>query len=168
MARDRLSLRSAAASIDSLALANDTGTDTTDLVTTDASLTGTVSNDGETEYLLVEFDHDGDGVIDGATLTEEDGSFSYKPYGLEAGQVTIQARVKDYDKYAAPVFSNWSPITFSLEEEADTSLRVGSILPANDTGNSNTDQASTDATVTGQLVGGSSVRRQLVWTFSDN
>jgi hypothetical protein len=145
-----------------VALAEQTGESNGTPTANDSKLTGSVT--GNLPQIVIEFDHNGNGTVDGTSNTELDGKFTYKPgnfshrpTGLETGEVTINARVKEYDQYSAPVYSVWTPITFTLEDEPDTSLRIDTLSLADDTGNSNTDGATSNATITGTLVGGESV-----------
>jgi hypothetical protein len=100
-------------------LANDDGSSPTDGVTSDATLTGqvtfanllnadstaataaTVGNalsgvpsgaPASVAFLTVQFDTNGDGTPDASTTTGAGGTFSFKPTGLTAGQVTVLAR----------------------------------------------------------------------------
>ncbi len=53
-----------------------------------ARVEGTLA--GGAAFVTVEFDHDGDGVIDGTSLADKDGKFIYDPTGLPAGQITLR------------------------------------------------------------------------------
>ncbi|MBN2024915.1 MAG: hypothetical protein JW809_19215, partial [Pirellulales bacterium] len=92
----------------------------------DPTLTGTVDDDDDRfAGLLVEFDVDGDGVADGATMTDATGGFTYKPLGLpKLQEVTVRARVREWD-YATGTYTdpNWAQlgeegyITFTLSAD---------------------------------------------------
>src|SRR6185436_16540719 len=60
---------------------------------------GTVSNDGRRDGLVVQFDHSGDGTIDGSVVTDHDGHFLYRANGFtpSATSKTITARVVEFD-----------------------------------------------------------------------
>ena len=72
-------------------LVHDTGSSSTDPVTIDATLSGSLTNGGNSvAFLTVEFDHDGDDQADGQTSSTESGSFTYTPAGLPFGQSTVR------------------------------------------------------------------------------
>ena len=63
----------------------------------------------------VEFDHDGDGDIDGSTVSDANGHFVYDPTGLPAGAVTLQARTSiDSPATGTPIVSSWSSLTITI------------------------------------------------------
>jgi hypothetical protein len=140
----------APAVVSELALENDTGYDD-DLLTTDPTLIGQVTNDGSPSSLLVQFDHDGDELIEGSALTDAEGRFTYRPAGLSAGSVAIRARVKELTADGAPLYGDWLFFTFTLETAADPTLRVTQLVLANDTGASSSDRATADPTVSGEI-----------------
>lgn len=109
-------------------LKNDTGHvglghEVLDRVTSNPTLVGHVANQNGSQYLTVEFDHDGDGVVDGAAFTDEDGNFEYVPQGLNVGGHDIRARVRemdyvndtelsfDYEPGTVPIIDSWARIT---------------------------------------------------------
>ncbi|MHB8900414.1 MAG: beta strand repeat-containing protein, partial [Thermoguttaceae bacterium] len=105
-----------AATVAGLSLLNDTGDP--DGSTTDPTLTGTVSNDEGVAQLLVEYDHDSDGTADGYAFTSAGGQFSYKPVGLLAGGVTIQARAKEWDAVEGDyIYGVWTSVAYTLEQD---------------------------------------------------
>jgi Ca2+-binding RTX toxin-like protein len=66
--------------VESLQLAHDTGASHDDGVTSNPTVKGQISHaDGSLEGITIEFDDDNDGVIDGVTITQEDGTFEYIP-----------------------------------------------------------------------------------------
>ena len=142
----------AAAELASWGLLNDTGDSDADNVTCDATLTGTVSNDGQVGSLIVEFDHDGDTVVDGVTTTDSGGTFTYLPDNLIVGTVNVSARVKEWTG-SEHLYSNWETFSFTLKESPDAPLRVSQLALANDTGASATDLSTSDSQLSGQLAG---------------
>ncbi len=68
-----------------------------DRVTSDPTLFGRVADDNALAFVTVEFDHDGDDVVDGTAITDENGYFRYTPAGLTAGAWDIRARVVEHD-----------------------------------------------------------------------
>ncbi|TWT77306.1 Bifunctional hemolysin/adenylate cyclase precursor [Posidoniimonas polymericola] len=63
----------------------------------------------------VEFDHDGDGVADGSTLTLGDGSFSYRPSGLAHGEVPLQIRAVDPFSTNERLVGPWTAFEFRFD-----------------------------------------------------
>ncbi len=143
-----------AAQVTSLSLQSDTGASSSDSISSDPTIVGQTSNDGEVGGLLVEFDHNGDGVVDGTAVADAEGSFAYLPEGIELGAVTISARVKESVENALPLFSAWTSIAYTYQEDPDTSVRVLSLSLMTDTGNSTTDGATSLGTVQGTIYGG--------------
>ena len=78
-----------------------------------ARVEGTLA--GNAPFVKVEFDHNGDGVIDGTATTDKDGKFLYDPTGLPAGQVTLRVR-SSVDSYVSetPIVSAWSSLTITV------------------------------------------------------
>ena len=78
---------------------------------------GRVENDGgRLSGLLVEFDHNGDGIIDGSTYSRSDGTFVYEAFGLEPGDLvqTISARVVETDFWGEEFTGEPSTLEFIL------------------------------------------------------
>jgi hypothetical protein len=115
--------------IPELKLLNDTGADANDRVTYDRRVTATLSGTGDASYIIVEFDHDGNGSVDGSTRTDAWGEFVYYAAGISLGAVTLSARTKEYDLgNRATVYGSWASLSFTLEEETNAppgSLPIG-------------------------------------------
>jgi hypothetical protein len=134
-----------------LELFDDTGTSSTDLITSNATVAGSVTHDLGAGFRTVEFDWDGDLVADGETLTGADGTFAFLPTGLDLGSVTVSARTAIYDERSGEMLtSNWTNLTFTLESR--TGATIDTFDLANDTGTSGTDNITTDPTVSGTIV----------------
>jgi hypothetical protein len=92
-----------AVQVNNLHLLTDTGSSSTDLVTSDPRLTGSVTWDGHGGHVDLQFDHQGDGVPDGYAGTWSSGSsFTYNPRdnGLATsnpGQLPLKCRTAQYD-----------------------------------------------------------------------
>ncbi|MEX2170470.1 MAG: choice-of-anchor Q domain-containing protein, partial [Pirellulales bacterium] len=84
----------------------------------DPTFIGTVTNDGRRSGLVVEFDHNGDGVIDGTAVTNADGEFLYRAQGLSPSAVpqAITARVVEYDYFGNHTLSALKSYEFILSE----------------------------------------------------
>jgi Ca2+-binding RTX toxin-like protein len=106
----------APASIGSLSLSHDTGTSGTDLSTDDASIAGQIEGASDLFGTIVEFDHDGDGLVDGYTLTDSDGNFTYAPEGLDFGATTISARSANLSSGAV---ADWKQTSFIYSDTPD-------------------------------------------------
>lgn len=146
-----------AAQVTSLSLQSDTGASSSDSISSDPTIVGQISNDGEVGGLLVELDHNGDGVVDGTAVTDADGSFTYLPEGIALGAVTISVRARESVENALPLFSAWTSIAYTYQEDPDTSVRVLSLSLMTDTGNSTTDGATSLGTVQGTVYGGAGI-----------
>ena len=57
-----------------------------------ALFTGSVTSDGNSPDLIVQFDANGDGVADGTAAVGADGSFVYQPSALPLGYQVMRAR----------------------------------------------------------------------------
>ncbi|MEL7038786.1 MAG: Ig-like domain-containing protein, partial [Cyanobacteria bacterium J06592_8] len=151
-----------------LSLANDTGLDNQDNITSDPTLTGTVSNPAEVAELEITID--GEFVSINPEIAEE-GTFNLSENQLESAlnisfaqnqTYTVQLRSVDTDG----VESNIAELTFTLaldgeppEQEFEFFLPEIDFLPpfvsaslANDTGISDSDGITTDATITGTAI----------------
>ncbi|GAB6188178.1 Calx-beta domain-containing protein [Thermopirellula anaerolimosa] len=103
--------------VTNLHLENDTGESSSDNITADPDILGQASRQGEQARLTVQFDHNGDDQIDGTTLTDLDGNFRYTPIGLANGEVTLRARVAEWDRINATyLYGQWASFTFTLED----------------------------------------------------
>ncbi len=143
----------APAEVSQLSLLEDTGSVTDDNITTNAALTGQVTNDGDVSGITVQFDHDGDGIYEGTAVTDDTGSFTYAPQGLAAGDYTIAARAVETTDDNKTLYGSWVSITFTLEELPRTDLHISDMHLVNDTGLSATDRTTADPEVTGQIAG---------------
>ncbi len=93
-----------ATQVTALGLETDTGDSDSDGITTDTTLVGQTDAPAGTP-IRIDFDQNGDGIVDGTTWAADDGSFQYQPQGLASGDVTIQARAARYDAQLARTFS---------------------------------------------------------------
>ncbi|MEM9251476.1 MAG: choice-of-anchor Q domain-containing protein [Planctomycetota bacterium] len=98
-------------SIADIRLANDDGVDPADEITSDPTLAGELAGDSVSN-VVVEFDHDGDGIVEGTTVSDASGAFTYTAFALTAGPQTIAARVQGSE--------TWSTIDFDLVVERPT------------------------------------------------
>ena len=141
------------ASVEDVALVNDTGSSSTDLVTSDGSLQGSVvGTDATSQAVVVEVDWDGNGTVD-AAVDVTDGSWTVTaPSSLSYGVNDVQLRVREYSStYADERYSSWSTFSFTLEPVAAPD--VAELKLANDTGSSSTDGITSDLTISGHVAG---------------
>jgi hypothetical protein len=97
--------------VTSLYLLNDTGT-AGDSVTCNATIAGTVSDQASSPE--VQFDLNGDGIVDETIWPEPDGSFEFAPaISPSVGQNTYRARTLVYDGMAMPIYGEWVEVTFT-------------------------------------------------------
>ena len=94
---------------------------------------GQIANDGNLSGLLVRFDHDDDGIIDGSTITGSDGSFLYYAEGLlpSADIQTIIARVYETDYFQQEIYSG-TPATIGIVLEDVPTINQLNYLAATD------------------------------------
>ncbi|MEL7039577.1 MAG: S8 family serine peptidase [Cyanobacteria bacterium J06592_8] len=151
-----------------LSLANDTGLDDQDNITSDPTLTGTVSNPSEIAELEIAIDGE---FVSINTEIAEDGSFTFSENQLESAlnisfaeneAYTVQLRSIDTDG----VRSNIAELTFTLAPDGSPPEQELEFFPpgtdflqpsvtaflANDTGSSDSDSITSDATITGTAI----------------
>ncbi|WP_165698738.1 choice-of-anchor D domain-containing protein [Bremerella volcania] len=104
-------------------LSYDSGASNSDLSTNSAWVEGNVEGyDGGSGYggLLLEFDHDGDGSIDGS-VTSYYGSFSYYPSGLDYGWIELRVRAVELDNDDNRLStSTWETLGFVYDSNPDS------------------------------------------------
>lgn len=134
-----------------LELLNDTGPSSSDLRTTDPTVTGEVSDPEGVAGREVELDWTGDGISDQMVLTDEAGRFTFLPPGLRPGPVTMRARGRTWDRAQDQyVYGNWLGLSFTLEPLSPRPAAVTELRLLNDTGTPG-DDVTTDPTLTGRL-----------------
>ena len=139
-----------ALTVDGLSLQTDTGASDTDNVTSIATVTGSVT--GDRDYLMVEFDTNGDGQVDAQTTVADDGSFSFTPLTTTLGAHTVAARSKFWDFGSQQgVYGPWASFTFTLEAPTDAVPEITALHLHSDTGVSNSDLYTANSRVQGQV-----------------
>ena len=106
---------------------------------------------GPTAGLIVQFDYNNDNVIDGAATVTDTGTYEFQPSGLAFATHTIRARIKEHDAQGVAQYGAWSSLQFTLLDPAQATKRIDSLVLASDTGNSSTDGATSDGTVSGHV-----------------
>lgn len=149
-------------------LLSDSGASETDGLTANVDLTGTVTDDGNLNQLQVEFDIDGDTVVDGTALTDEEGRFLFTPTLLDYGAVTVTARVRQWDAAQDQwLIGAWSSLSFTYESQTNDAPRVVAIGLVNDNGTLDDDGVTTDSLLTGAVTNEAAVEG-LVVEFDHN
>ncbi len=135
------------ASIAVAALANPT--DGLGLVSSDATISGTVNSTGELSGIAVEF-YVGETCV-GRTTTDPTGSFSYKPTGLPLGQTQISVVASQWDPITRQ-YESGTPHVVSFEYVASSvaAPRIAELRLADDTGVAG-DGTTANATLRGRL-----------------
>jgi hypothetical protein len=154
--------------VTNVALVNDTGISNSDLATYDPRVAGTVVGSFNGGSVEVQFDHNGDGLIDGASVVQSSGGgFTYDPQvsmpSLSAfvGLLTLRYRPVPRNAGGQVVsLGEWSQLAIDkLAVPAAGNLRFADIGLKADTGSSATDKLTVDprvyAVVSGDLEGGS-------------
>ena len=139
-----------ASGLDELRLTSDDGFSDSDYFTTDLNLTGILSGGASAAGRMVGFDFNDDGMADTSAMADSAGTVSVMANGLSSGFHTVRARLLDED-----AGRDWLPLAFHYLAPITSTPQIATLGLANDTGNSPTDRATADATVSGQLVGSS-------------
>jgi|GEM_PF-2788440 len=150
-----------------LRLKYDTGESSSDLVTHDATIAGTATNDGQSADLLIEFDTNGDGRAEGVTRTDDQGKFAYAPPGVVDGETTVQVRAREWVPGLFDLAGAWTPLSFTLDQSANLPPVVATIGLFDDTGESTSDGVTTDPRLVG-LVGDDGELAGLTVEFDQN
>ncbi len=103
--------------ITEIGLANDTGDDDADLLTTDPRLVGLVDRSSAVRATFVDFEIAGVSV--GSTMVDADLRWSFVPAGLATGSVTIDARTRELLIDGQDVLGDWTSFTFTLQSPVD-------------------------------------------------
>ena len=103
--------------LEDLSLLSDSGTPA-DFHTANPALIGRVTDDRGSANLTVELDLNNDGFADAVTMTDAEGVFRYQPVGLPYGELTIKARVREWDaSQEVYLESGWETLTFTYEQQ---------------------------------------------------
>ncbi|WP_013631016.1 Ig-like domain-containing protein [Rubinisphaera brasiliensis] len=165
------------AGIESLSLVHDLGADETTWTTYSPEIRGSVSSyyhgtftfglapsseDTEDFHynsdsvsisgITIEFDHDGDGLVDGNTTSDEDGNFQYLAAGVIAGEVTLHVRTSTWNQASGDYrTSEWSVVTFQLEDKPLLEPIISSFGVSEDNGTDDADLITSNPLLTGQI-----------------
>jgi hypothetical protein len=143
------------AMVESIELLNDDGSQTSDGVTTDPSLEGTVNRGPLHGWMTIELDFDGDGRIDGQSVVSSDRTWSYTPQQLPMGVHHIRARTREIPPNGSIMLGDWTSFTFTLVPRDDQywTGRVQSMSLVHDTGLSDSDSSTSQPAVSGTAIG---------------
>ncbi len=102
--------------------------------TIDPIVTGSIFSDVSDNLggFTIEFDHDGNSIADGTTLTFEDGTFEYLPLDLQHGEITLRARAVDYYGDDGTAYGDWVEFVFDYLPVPAPTLPVDPSLEANE------------------------------------
>jgi len=138
-------------SIDWLEIAVDDGDNAFDRHTTSSLLAGQLSTSAVHSGVQIQFDHDGNGTVDGVAISDSFGAIMYRPFGLAPGAVEINARVNHWNADQAQwVTGTWKEVSFVLEASSASAMNVTSLGLRRDTGANSTDKISSEGTIVGQ------------------
>ncbi len=139
--------------VSGLSLVNDTGV-AGDLITGDPRLTGSVTlSDGSANYLPIQYDVNGDGIVDGSAQSDWTGHFTIDPtsLNLSAGSLTIAVRAgRNVSGQMTPQYGTWSTLTFTFAPVVVAHPVVGNLHLVVDTGVAN-DLITSDLRVAGTV-----------------
>ena len=114
-------------SIGNIQLATDTGVSSSDKISSVATLSGTTTGSPPSGgSAQVQFDHNGDGVVNGST-TVSSGAFSYNPLAVDStlanweAALTIRYRTRELNAYGGEVsVGDWQNFNMTLDRKAPT------------------------------------------------
>ncbi|MGN6544626.1 MAG: Calx-beta domain-containing protein, partial [Aureliella sp.] len=148
--------------VQGLALLVDDGESSSDRVTTNATLIGTVTP-ADGEQLTLFFDFDQDGNADTLLTPQEDGQFLYNALELQPGQYTIDVWATRFSTiFDATETGPTQSFSFTLEAKPQSTLAVTELALVDDTGINKTDLITSNPTISGKLVNDGSVAQLTV------
>ncbi len=121
--------------------------------TTDPTLGGSISLGDFQDPIAVQFDLNGNAVVDATTSVDADGNFTYFPAGLTAGTYNFAARTEDE---VTGVTGSWTSISLTLEADTGPGITLSLSNSVSDGG------TTTNPTITGYLTGDYSLADQEV------
>ncbi|TWT59741.1 Ig-like domain-containing protein [Rubinisphaera italica] len=105
--------------------------------------------------IVVEFDHDGDDLIDGRATSDENGNFRYTAAGLAAGLNSLRMRTSVWDDQAGQfVTGSWSTLFFQLEARTLLTPVISEFGLADDNGADATDLETSNPLLRGAIDAG--------------
>ncbi len=134
---DRLVPNGELPAVANLHLRADTGASSTDGLTWDPTVLGSVVNDDGYASVGVEFDRDGDFAPDGRVVVAENGTFEFSEYWLSPGPISYRFRASEWDTGSGQrVTGPWTDTAFGFTYELppNTMPTVGSLALYRDTG----------------------------------
>lgn len=121
-----------ASSITNFHLVNDTGTSNSDRITSDPRVAGTVSGSWMGGMVSIEFDHNGDGVVDGSTYVMTPGQgFTYDPAmsqpSLAQFNGTLDLKYRNVDRNSmnqVTYTGSWTTFSMTLDHPQPVEIEV--------------------------------------------
>jgi hypothetical protein len=118
----------------------------------DPAITGQISEVEAVGLHVIDFDHDGDQIVDGSVEVNSDGSFTYVPLGLTPGPVTISARARGWDYTSRQdITGDWESLSFTYGAPENVAPTITTFALRSDTGVSNTDNLTANSLLHGQV-----------------
>lgn len=154
------------AKIESLRLRLDDGIFNNDRVTSDASVQGKVDRNASVGLLIIEFDTNGDSIVDASVIPNPDLSFQMSPQDLENGPFRIRARTKELLSSGDLLRSDWREFQGTLIAESKSSLAIRSIELVNDQGPNANDHRSDSPKIAGSISRDTNIKETL-WVDID-
>ncbi|MCI0357370.1 MAG: choice-of-anchor D domain-containing protein, partial [Planctomycetaceae bacterium] len=147
-----------------IGLVNDTGSSTIDKLTVDPSVYAVVSGDLQGGSARIEFDHDGDGLVEGSiAVTNSTSEFTYNPrsadpaFGTTYADIVLSYRLLKLDAAGATLATGgWDTFRFTTEELPPSDWTVTDFGLVNDTGENTSDGITSDPTLEGTATGSGS------------
>lgn len=91
--------------------------------TNDVALHGTITSEWGIANRQIQFDIDGDGLVDQVVYTDSNGYFQFAPRTLGFGTHTVRARSSAFDPMTeSEVFGQWSAIEFDYQKSLSADL----------------------------------------------
>ncbi len=144
-------------SLDNLRLVFDTGTNSSDRITTSPTLAAEVLGAAIADN--VEIDLDGNGTVDATSPIRTDGSFRFTPIGLSLGIHVISARAVGYD-YTTGIRTEgtWSSLDFTLVSSTASTPIIETLSLLSDSGVDG-DSITENTSILGTIIDDGSVNR---------
>ncbi len=138
----------------------------------EATIKGRVANDGELAGLEVEYDLDGDGLVEGTVTTDQVGAFTISLSALPPGDTVVRVRATEAKLLTGETWrSEWYALSVAapllpppveqLPSAFAASARVEELRIAHDTGDSDSDRATSDPTLLGSISGAKRGQRRV-------
>ncbi|HJT36415.1 MAG TPA: choice-of-anchor D domain-containing protein, partial [Pirellulales bacterium] len=147
------------ASVSGLQLVDDTGSSNTDQITSDPTVSGTVTGTFTNEIVEVQFSNRGNGTVDGMAAVAAVGeNFTYDPRQTEptldaySGALNLSYRTVELDAHGGQVISPWTAFPMTLVEGTTTAV-IDNLALTDVTGAAGPPPTTDDPTIGGLVAG---------------